>query len=67
MRYVDFKSTIEKILRRNPVGMTWAELRRRSKLPYERPCRNWVKCLEGEIGLTRTKGDGRAYVWRVKD
>jgi len=62
MRYVDFKSAIEKALRRNPDGLRQAELKRRLKLPYERACTSWVKNLKREIGLRRSKGSGAGYV-----
>ena len=44
---------------------TWAQLRADLDLPYDRPCPSWTKRLEEEIGLTRTKGVGRALVWKV--
>ena len=65
MRYVDFRDVIQETLRQNPAGLTWVELKKRLDLPYKRPCPEWVNRLEGEIGLTRTRGSGRAYVWRV--
>lgn len=66
MRYIDFKDAIRDELRKNPDGFAWIELRKRLYLPYERPCPTWVRQLEQEIGLTRTKDTGRAYVWKVK-
>ena len=65
MRYVEFRDAIRRHLRRRSRGRTWAELRDALDLPYDRPCPNWVGRLETEIGLTRTKGTGRALVWRV--
>jgi len=66
MRYVDFRHAIQVTLRRQPRGLTWAQLRSRLRLPHERPCPAWVKSLERDIGLTRGKGSGRAYVWMVR-
>jgi hypothetical protein len=66
MRYLVFRDLIQKELHRNPTGLTWLELKERLNLPYEQPCSSWVKCLEKEIGLSRTKGAGRAYVWKVR-
>jgi hypothetical protein len=65
MTYVAFKSAIEGELRRHGVGRTWKQLQSRLKLPYERPCPDWTKRLEREIGLQRGKGNGRELVWRV--
>lgn len=65
MRYTDFRDTIHRALRRNCAGLTWAQLKARLDLPYDRPCPAWVKQMEQEIGLKRAKGDGRAHVWTV--
>jgi hypothetical protein len=48
--------------------LTWAQLRDRLKLPYDRPCPAWTARLEKEIGLMRGRdgnGGGRSFVWRV--
>jgi hypothetical protein len=65
MRYADFKTAIHRELRRNPRGLTWLQLQQRLSLPYDRPCATWTRMLEEEIGLSRRKGDGRAFLWRV--
>ena len=65
MRYVEFRDAVLGELRGTRAGMTWAELRERLNLPYDRPCPTWVRRLE-ESGLTREKGPGRALVWRAR-
>lgn len=69
MRYTEFRDAIHRRLKRRKSGLTWAELRDTLDLPYDRPCPEWTKRLEAEIGLTRSKptapGAGRALVWRV--
>jgi hypothetical protein len=65
MRYVDFRDSIQKELKRCPKGQTWKDLKECLDLPYKTPCSEWVARLETEIGLTRTKGEGRALVWKV--
>lgn len=65
MTYVEFKRSIGSKLRKNSPGMTWNELKKALDLPYERPCPEWVRQLEREIGLVRRKGTGRALVWQV--
>ena len=65
MRYVDFRDSIEKELKRNPEGLTWPELKKRLKLPYESPCYEWLARMEKEIKLKRKKSSGRAYIWTV--
>lgn len=66
MRYMEFRNAIQEELLGNPAGLTWAELRERRNLPYKHPCPEWVKRMEAEVGLSRAKGSGRAYVWKIK-
>jgi len=66
MRYVDFRDSICRELRRNPKGLTYSELKRRLRMPYKSPCSEWVKRMEQENGLVREPGSGRAYVWRIR-
>jgi hypothetical protein len=65
MRYIDFRDSIRNELRRSAAGLTWSELQGRLGLPYDRPCPAWTKQLETDIGLVRTKGSGRALVWKL--
>jgi hypothetical protein len=65
MRYVEFRDQIRTALRRTPTGLTWDELRDGLALPYDRPCPQWTRQLEQEIGLTRARGVGRALVWKL--
>ncbi len=66
MRYLEFKAVIRKGLQASPDGLTWKELRDQLELPYERPCPEWTKRLEKEIGLDRNEKKGRASLWRIK-
>jgi hypothetical protein len=66
MTYHDFKATLQRHLQKHPAGATWQELRGTLKLPYERPCPEWTRRLEAEIGLTRRKGHGRALQWMLR-
>ncbi len=65
MRYHEFRDAIRGELFRHPSGLTSVRLRARLDLPYDRPCPEWTRRLEKEIGLTRTKGEGRALMWKV--
>lgn len=65
MRYLEFKNAIHRELRRSPEGLTWVQLQQRLKLPYDRPCPTWTHMLEEEIGLSRKKVQGRAFLWRL--
>jgi len=65
MQYVEFKAAIKQHLQRRSQGATWLELRETLALPYERPCPEWTRRLEEEIGLICRKGSGRALVWEL--
>ena len=65
MRYTDFKEGIRAELDLHPEGLTWTELKLRLALPYERPCPTWVRRLEKEIGLVRTRNPGRPATWTI--
>ena len=65
MRYVEFRDNIRRELRRVRGGLTWAQLRERLDLPYDRPCPTWTRQMEQDIGLSRVKGAGRSLVWTL--
>lgn len=66
MTYPEFKAAIQQHLKRQRQGATWVELREALGLPYERPCPEWTRRLEEDIGLVRRKGTGRALVWALE-
>jgi hypothetical protein len=66
MTYAEFRDTIGTALQKKSSGATWHELRAAHDLPYERPCPEWTRRLEKEIGLVRRKGDSRALIWSIK-
>jgi hypothetical protein len=63
MTYQQFRDSIQTKLRSRRLGMTWRELRDDLELPYDRPCPEWTRRLESDIGLVRKKGTGNAFVW----
>jgi hypothetical protein len=65
MRYFEYKAGIQHYLERHSVGVSWQELRESLKLPYVRPCPEWTRRLEVEIGLVRQKGAGRSLLWTL--
>jgi hypothetical protein len=65
MRYVEFRAAIQQHLQQNRQGATWLELRDILRLPYDRPCPEWTRKLEGDIGLIRRKGTGPSLVWEL--
>jgi len=67
MTYATFRNKVQQTLRRNPSGLTWIELRGTAKLPYLRPCPEWTKQLENDIGLIRADKRGKAFIWKVEN
>lgn len=65
MTYVEYKTTLQQYLEKHSRGATWQELQSALKLPYARPCPEWTRRLEKEIGLVRRKGSGRSLVWTL--
>jgi hypothetical protein len=65
MRYTEFQGLIRDELLEHPDGMTWRELKSRLDLPYDRPCQTWIGRMEQEIGLSRGREGGRAFIWKV--
>lgn len=63
--YEKFKMQIETALKAEPNGLTWTEIKQRLNLPQRVPNNQWVRKMEADIGLTRTK-EARGIVWRIK-
>ena len=63
--YEKFKTQIEAILKVEPEGLTWTEIKQRLNLPQRVPNNQWVRKMEKDIGLKRTR-QARGIVWRVK-
>lgn len=66
MTYEDFRDSIARELQQIPAGLTWTDLKGQLDLPYERPCPEWVRRLEKEIGLVRERVNGRALTWKLR-
>lgn len=65
MSYNEFRDKIRDSLLYNDKGMTWTELRNKLKLEQIVPNNKWVRQMENEIGLIRTK-EIRGIVWRIR-
>ena len=65
MKYVEFKARIQNTLQGNPNGLTWKDLKNTLNFPYKIPCQTWICQLEDEIHLVRSKGKGRAFIWKI--
>ncbi len=65
MTYLEFKSRIFDALSGDSGGLTWKQLREQQELPYKRPCPEWTRRLQKEIGLKRDRKKGRELLWRI--
>jgi hypothetical protein len=65
MTYPRFRDAIAATLARHPAGLTWRGVNAKARLAVARPCPEWTRRLEQEIGLKRIPGTGRALVWQL--
>jgi len=65
MSYEEFKEKIVNVLKDEPKGLSWTEIRKRANLYQKFPNNKWVHRLEKDIGLIREKVKGRP-IWRIK-
>jgi antitoxin component of MazEF toxin-antitoxin module len=65
MTYDDFRDKIRQVLEYNDKGMTWTEIRNYLRLDQVVPNNKWVRLLEKDIGLVRTKRSDGVIIWRV--
>ena len=66
MSYEKFKQIIEEELKKSPDGLTWTQIRERRPELYQKfPANQWVKQMEKDIGLSRSKRAGKT-IWKLK-
>lgn len=66
MTYEEFKQVIKEELTKMPTGLTWSQIRERRPELYQRfPANQWVRQMEKDIGLIRSKEKGKTR-WRLK-
>jgi len=67
MSYEEFREKISGILKTEPGGLSWTEIRDRLKLPQKVPNNLWVRMLEKDIGLVRVLDNKIAKtIWRLQ-
>jgi len=68
MTYEEFRDKIAELLKREPQGLNWTEIKKRLNLPQKVPNNLWVRMMENDIGLIR-KLDSRTgkVIWRLKE
>jgi len=68
MSYEEFRDKISGILKTEPGGLSWTEIRDRLKLPQKVPNNLWVRKMEKDIGLVRMLDHKTAKtIWRLQD
>ena len=63
--YEHFRGAVERVLRGSPAPVTWTEIRTMASLPQKFPNNQWVRQLEAEIGLRRSKDAHGIIKWTV--
>jgi hypothetical protein len=64
--YADFKEAIGRILRQSGKSLTWTEIRTIGELPQLFPNNRWVKQLETDIGLRRSRDNHGIIRWHLE-
>jgi hypothetical protein len=67
MTYDDFKSKIARVLKDAEKPLTWTEIRTIASLPQAFPNNQWVRRMEGDIGLTRRREKDGIIHWQLKE
>ena len=65
MAYDDFRDKIAAALRQAQRPLTWTEIRTSAGLPQLYPYNHWVRRLENDIGLRRTRDAGGIIHWQI--
>ena len=66
MTYEEFGEITKEELEKEPEGSTWSQIRqRRPGIHQKFPANQWVRRMEREKGLTRTKKAGKT-IWSLK-
>jgi antitoxin component of MazEF toxin-antitoxin module len=67
MTYEQFRDKIRTVLKSEPEGLSWTEIKHKLKLPQRVPNNLWVRTLDKDIGLVRKfdSASGKT-IWRLK-
>jgi hypothetical protein len=64
LTYEDFRDKIKQTLEGSG-PLTWTEIRTMAKLPEKFPNNRWVRKMEQDIALKRTKDEHGIIKWKV--
>ena len=65
MPYDDFRAKVAATLKSESGPLTWTEVRTRAGLPQLFPNNQWVRRMEKDIGLQRTKDPHGIVYWKL--
>jgi len=66
MSYEEFKNKIEMLLKENPKGLSWTEIKEKGNFSQKVPNNKWVSMLKNDIGLTRKQIDTK-IIWSLPE
>lgn len=66
MSYEQFRDKIGDTLQQAKKPLTWTEIRTAAKLPEKFPNNQWVRRMEGDIGLVRERDTHGIMKWGLK-
>ncbi len=64
--YEDFKNSVNNILGRYPIGLTWTQIKDKLNYHQKAPNNQWVRKLEKDIGLKRIRR-GKEMIWNLEN
>jgi hypothetical protein len=65
LTYEVFSNKIALTLKASGGPLTWTEIRTKAGLPQKFPNNEWVRRLERDIGLSRTKDAHGIIIWDI--
>jgi len=65
MTYEEFRDKIQQTIKKGSTPITWTEIRTIAKLPEKFPNNKWVRRMEQDISLQRTKDSHGIIKWHI--
>lgn len=65
MTYEEFREAVRAVLAKAGPRLTWTEVRTIARLPEKFPNNKWVRRMEGDIGLMRTRDSHGILHWEL--
>lgn len=65
MTYEQFRDTIHDTIREHSAELTWTEIRTNARLPQAFPNNAWVRRMERDIGLRRSRDRHGIIRWTL--